>query len=74
MLAKVARNQMCGRKAGIPFEDKTAKVRDDLFEHESHVGSLRRTARAVAKLPSVMVASGRRGSALDQYFEDDLRW
>jgi len=48
---------MCGRKAGIRFEDKTVDVRDDLIEHESYM----------SKLPSVIVAGGKLGNALDQY-------
>jgi len=67
MLAKVAKNQMYGRKAGIHFEDKTVDVRDDPIEHESYIGGLRRTARSVSKLPSVMVAGGKAGNVLDQY-------
>jgi len=54
-------------KAGIHFEDKTVDVRDDLIEHESHIGGLRRTARSVSKSPSVTVAGGKPGNALDQY-------
>jgi len=69
-LAKVARNQMYGRKAGIHFEDKTVDVRDDPIEHESYIGGLRRTARSVSKLPSVMVAGGKLGNALDQYLQE----
>ena len=69
-LAKVARNHMYGRKAGIHFEDKTVEVRDDPLEHEAYVGGLRRTARAVAKLPSVMVAGGKLGTAFDQYLQE----
>ena len=42
-LAKVAKSQMYGLKAVIHFEDRTAKVGHDLFEHESYVGGLRRT-------------------------------
>jgi len=58
---------MYGRKAGIHFEDKTVDVRDDPIEHGSYIGGLRGTARFVSKLPSVMVASGELGNALDQY-------
>jgi len=58
---------MCGRKGGIHFKDKTVDVRDDLNEHESYIGGLRRTARSVSKLPSVIVAGGKLGNAIDQY-------
>jgi len=43
-ITKVARNQMYGRKAGIHWWVKTVDVRDELIEHESYIGDLRRTA------------------------------
>ena len=58
---------MFGCKAGIHFEEKTVGVRDDLIEHESYIGDLRRTVKSVSKLPSVTVAGGKLGNALDQY-------
>jgi len=61
---------MYGRKAGVHFEDKTVDVREDLIGHESYIGGLRRTARSVSKSPSVMVAGGKLGNALDQYLRE----
>jgi len=70
-LSKVARNQMHGRRGGIFFEGKVKEVQDDPFEEEKLIGGLRRTARSVSKLPSVMVAGGKLGRALDQYLDDN---
>jgi len=58
---------MFGRKAGIHFGDKTGDVRDDLIEHKGYTCGFRRIARSVSRLPSIMVAGGKLGNALDQY-------
>jgi len=70
VLAKAARRQMYGRRAGILFEGKPVdEYHEDPIEGHETIGGLRRTARSVAKLPGVTLAGAKLGKELDGYLD-----
>jgi len=70
VLAKAARRQMYGRRAGILFEGKPVdEYHEDPIEGHETIGGLRRTARSVAKLPGVTLAGAKLGRELDVYLD-----
>jgi len=71
-LARAAKRQLFGRRAGVLFENKdNTKLEEDPDDERQYVGGLRRTCKAVAKLPTLIIAGHKLSQAMDGLLDEE---